>query len=73
MCLLIASAPQILSMKNECTFLFLNILIIGLCNTSANSFSKICSSLTVQPEAFLSKNYRPLKQVYVDVHHVSGF
>ena len=31
------SAAQILSIKGECTFLFLDFLIIGLCNSSANS------------------------------------
>ena len=31
-CISAKSAPQILSIKDECTFLFLSILIIGLCN-----------------------------------------
>ena len=36
-CALARSAPQILSIKVECTFLFLNFLKTGLCNSSANS------------------------------------
>ena len=36
-CISARSAPQILSMKGECTFIFLNVLIIGLCNSSTNS------------------------------------
>ena len=31
------SAPKILSIKNDCTVLLLNFLIIVLCNSSANS------------------------------------
>ena len=36
-CILARSAPQILSLKDDCTFRFFNFLIIGLYNTSANS------------------------------------
>ena len=36
-CISAKSAPQILSIKDECTFLFLSILIIGLCNPWADS------------------------------------
>ena len=50
------SAPQILSMKNECTFRFSSFLIIGLCNYSDNSQFDIFSILTVPPETFLSKD-----------------
>ena len=32
---------QILSIKGECTFLLLNVLIAGLCNCSANSLFEI--------------------------------
>ena len=35
-CISARSAPQVLSIIDECTFLFLNFLIIGLCNSSAN-------------------------------------
>ena len=35
-CISARSAPQIFSIKGECTFLLLNFLIIGLCNSSAN-------------------------------------
>ena len=36
-CVSAALAPQTLSINDECTFLFLNFLITGLCNSSANS------------------------------------
>ena len=51
------SAPQLLSTKDKCTFVFLNFLIIGLCNSSANFLFKIFSFLAVLPENFLSKNF----------------
>ena len=34
-CISVRSAPQILSIKVERTFLFLNFLIVGLCNSSS--------------------------------------
>ena len=34
-------ATQILCILDECTFLFSNILVIGLCNSSANSLLDI--------------------------------
>ena len=63
-------APQILSVKVECTFRFSSFLIIGLCNSSANSWFEIISLLTVSPEDF-QQIYKPIKQVCVDTHHVS--
>ena len=36
-CISTISAPQILSIKDEYIFHFSNFLIIGLCNSSANS------------------------------------
>ena len=47
------SVPQILSIKNECTLIFLYFLIIGLRNFSADSLLEIFSFLTAQPELFL--------------------
>ena len=44
-CISARSAPQILSIKGECTYLFLSFLIIDLCNYSANSFFEIFSFL----------------------------
>ena len=67
------SAPQILSIKEECTILFLTFLIIGLCNYSADSLFEIFSFLTVPPEIFLSRIQKQLKQVHVDIHHFSDF
>ena len=57
------SAPQVLSIKGECTFLFLNSLIIGLCNSSANSLLEIFlflvadsfASVAAPPEVFYQK------------------
>ena len=44
---------HLLSIKDECTFIFLNFLMIGLCNSSANSLLEIISFLTVPPEICL--------------------
>ena len=72
-CISARSAPQILSIKGECTFLLLNFLIIGSCNSSANSLLEIISFLLPLPEVFYQKIYKPLKQVHVDIHHISDF
>ena len=63
-CISARSAPQISSIKGDCTFHLLNFLIISLCNSSANycvakcegRWSDIFSFLIPLPEAFLSKN-----------------
>ena len=47
------SALQILSIQGEPTFFFLKFLIIGLCNSSANSLLEIISFTIPQPEDFL--------------------
>ena len=46
-CISARSAPQLFSIKDECTFLLLNFLIIGLCNCSADSLLEIILFLTV--------------------------
>ena len=46
------SAPQILSIRGECTFLLLNFLIIGFYNSSADSLLGIFSSLMPLAEIF---------------------
>ena len=48
-CISARSAPQILSIKDNCTFRFLNFLIIGWCNSSVNSLLDIIPFLTVSP------------------------
>ena len=48
-CIFARSAPQMLPIKGECTFHFLNFLIIGLCNSSANSLFEIFSFLIPLP------------------------
>ena len=62
-CISSTSAPQILSIKCECTFLLLNFLMIGLCSSFANSLLEIFSFLTAPLEVFYQNIYRPLKQV----------
>ena len=67
------SAPQILSI--------LNILVIGLCNSSANSLLDIIPFLTVPlaklfarvAEFFYEKIYSPLKQDPFDIHHILDY
>ena len=49
------SAPQILSIKGDCTFLLLNFLIIGLCNSSVNCCYHILSCLIPVSEVFFTK------------------
>ena len=74
-CISARSSPETLSRKVECTFLFSNFLNTGL------SILQIISFLTVSPEVdlstsevdFLSKIYRPSKQVRVDIHHIYDF
>ena len=48
------SAPQILSIKDECIFIFSNFLVIG--NSSAYSLLDIISFIIVPAEQFLSNN-----------------
>ena len=72
-CISARSLPQILSITDECIFLFLNCLIIGLCNSFANSLLDIISFLTVPPEVFYQNIYNPFKLVHVDIHHISDF
>ena len=50
------SVPQILYIKGEYTFRLWNFLVIGLCNSSANSWFLIFSFIAAPPEVFLSKN-----------------
>ena len=50
------SAQHILSIKNECTFRFSDFLIIGSCNSAANSLLDIISILTAPAKVYLSKN-----------------
>ena len=64
------SALQILSIKGECTFLLLNFLIIGLCNSSANSWIEIFSFLIPLPKVFYQKIDKPLKQDLFDIYRI---
>ena len=67
------SIPQILSLKDECTLRFLNLLITSFCNISANSWLDIIPFLVAPSEvaAFLSKTCIVcLKAVHVDIHRI---
>ena len=46
-CISARYAPKILFIKGECTFLLLNLLITGLCNSFSNSLLEIIQFLTV--------------------------
>ena len=70
-CISRRSAPQILSIKSGCVFHFSNVLIIGLCNSSANSL--LVLFLIAPPDIFYQKNYKTLKQVPFHIHHFSDF
>ena len=52
-CIPARSAPQILSIQDEPTFFLVKFLIIGLCNSSANSLLETISFTILQPEDFL--------------------
>ena len=49
-CISAISTPQILTIKDKCTFPLLIFLIIGLCNCSANSLLETISFLTASPD-----------------------
>ena len=75
-CISARSAPQILSMKGECTFLLLRFLIIDLCNSYANSLLEIFSiSNTIIRSFLIKKNFfiEALKQDLFDINHILGF
>ena len=40
-CISARSSPQTLSIKGECTFLLLNFVVIGFCNSPSNSLLEI--------------------------------
>ena len=54
-CISARSSPKILSIKGYFTFLFSNFLIIGLCNSSANSLFNISLLLIPLPSLFVKK------------------
>ena len=72
---------QIFSIKGECTFLFSNFLLIGLCNSSARSVLEMVlflipdlfANIAASPDVFVSKSYRPLNQVRLDIHRILNF
>ena len=67
------SALQILPLKDEDTFCFSNLLIIGLCNSSAKSWFDIISLLTASPEVFYWKTSKASKQDLFDIYHILDF
>ena len=50
-----------MSRKDECTFPFLNFLIIGLCSSSANSLFEIFLILIPLSEVVLSKTIETIE------------
>ena len=80
-CISAISAPQILSITGESTFLSLNFLMFGLCISSANSLFEIFSFLTAAlfasvaapPEVFYQKICKPSKKVHIDIHRIWYF
>ena len=55
-CISAGSVPEILSIKDNCAFLFSNFLIMGLYNSSANSLLDIISFLTAPSEQFFRED-----------------
>ena len=60
-------------LKSVCTSLFSSSLIIGFCNSLANSSFYIIYLLLASPKAFLLKIYKPQKQFHIDIHHILDF
>ena len=90
------SSTQILSIKDERTFLFSIFRVIGLFNSSPNSWFEIFLYLIPLPAdlfrvarvakvfdykvsdsarvaELFHQIYKPLKQAYVDIHHILDF
>ena len=85
-CIFARSLPEVSSLKYDSTFHFLNLLMIGWCNSPANCrvvISKgryfriiwlLIANLFFRVRLPPSHNiYKPLKQVHFDIHHVSDF
>ena len=61
-CMLVKSTPQILSLNNECTFLFINFLIICLWSSSANCmFSLLLANCEAEDKGLyeVEEKWRP--------------
>ena len=65
-CISARSQLQILYLKDEYMFCFLDFLIIGLCNSSANSLFDRFSFLTASPEVGLSKTNQIFYQNFIN-------
>ena len=61
-CISARSAPHVLSMKGECTFLYSNFQVIGLCNSPANHLFEIFSFL---PADFFCKHSGTICCVFI--------
>ena len=73
-CILTRSAPQVSSIKCDCTFLFSNFLITGLCNFSTNCSCDILSFLIPLPEVFLSKHLQTTEvRSLFNIHRILDF
>ena len=64
-CISAKPAPQVLSLKDECTFRFLSFVIIRFCSSSDYTLFCMISFLTAPPTFFFIKK--------LDIHHIQGF
>ena len=72
-CLSAKSSPEILFIKDECTILFSNFQLIGLCSSPANSLICMISFLSASLEVFYQKIYKSLKPDPFDTHDILDF
>ena len=77
-CTLSRSTVHMLSIKDGSILHFLNFSITCLCHASANLWFDLVLLLASAPgEATLPLNfwwiYRPLKQVFIDIHHILDY
>ena len=70
-CISARSAPQILSLKDDCTLRFSIFLIIGLCNSSANSWFDIISLLTRHQKQIYLTKFAQLSSLAIKVKRTS--
>ena len=72
----VRSAPQVLLLNNEYTFIFSIFLMIDLGNSSANCSFCLVSFCLIAPPAdffFYQNVYKPKKQDLFDIHHILDF
>ena len=70
-CISTKSAPHILSIKNEYTLHFLNYLITGMSNSSANYWFDMILLLTVPPEVLAAALSARVADVSISLNSLS--